>query len=106
MRQVLWNRALSGVVCRNPAPLRTEASSLLGYSKVEAMGKNLVSGFITQEFRQSVNQVLSSALLGKETANFEFPLFTKSGERKERQRAHGHAAPPVSIVWRSLGCCC
>eukprot|EP00927_Polykrikos_kofoidii_P021765 TRINITY_DN20509_c0_g2_i1.p1 TRINITY_DN20509_c0_g2~~TRINITY_DN20509_c0_g2_i1.p1 ORF type:complete len:3301 (-),score=769.44 TRINITY_DN20509_c0_g2_i1:57-9083(-) len=59
------------------------ASSLLGYSGSEAIGKSLVSTFITDEFKQSVNTVLSQALVGKETANFEFPLFTKHGERKD-----------------------
>jgi hypothetical protein len=28
-----------------------------------------------------VKKVLDDALRGKETANYEFPLFTKSGER-------------------------
>ena len=60
-----------------------KASSLLGFTKEETIGKNLVQSFITDEFKDSVNTVLAAALIGKETANFEFPLFTKSGERKE-----------------------
>eukprot|EP00930_Biecheleria_cincta_P101742 TRINITY_DN933_c0_g2_i2.p1 TRINITY_DN933_c0_g2~~TRINITY_DN933_c0_g2_i2.p1 ORF type:complete len:2380 (-),score=509.92 TRINITY_DN933_c0_g2_i2:507-7646(-) len=59
-----------------------KASSLLGYSKEEAMGKSLVQCFITEEFKSSVKQVLAGALIGKETANFEFPMFTKDGERR------------------------
>jgi len=60
-----------------------KASELLGYSKEEAMGKSLVSSFITEEFKEPVNEVLTQALIGKEAANFEFPVFTKKGERKE-----------------------
>ncbi len=33
--------------------------------------------FITQEYQVSVKEVLDNALLGRETANFEFPLYTK-----------------------------
>lgn len=39
--------------------------------------------FIAQEFQQPVNEVLSLALMGKETANFEIALFTKAGTRRE-----------------------
>lgn len=60
-----------------------QASSLLEFTKNETMGKNLVANFITEQFRGSVNDVLSAALKGQETANFEFPMFTKSGERKD-----------------------
>eukprot|EP00931_Biecheleriopsis_adriatica_P106544 TRINITY_DN8097_c0_g3_i2.p1 TRINITY_DN8097_c0_g3~~TRINITY_DN8097_c0_g3_i2.p1 ORF type:complete len:1813 (-),score=330.93 TRINITY_DN8097_c0_g3_i2:209-5092(-) len=60
-----------------------KASSLLGFSKEEALNKSLVQNFITEEFKESVGKVLHSALNGQETANFEFPLFTANGERKE-----------------------
>ena len=60
-----------------------KASRLLGFSKEETIGKNLVENFITDEFKESVNKVLAAALIGSETANFEFPLFTKAGQRKE-----------------------
>ena len=53
-----------------------KASSLLGYSKDEAIGHNLVQRFITEEFKASVDVVLASALIGKEAANFEFPMIT------------------------------
>lgn len=59
-----------------------KASSLLGFTKQETMGKSLVANFITEEFKRSVNEVLTKALAGSETANFEFPLFTKNSERK------------------------
>ena len=55
---------------------------LAGLSKEETIGKSLVANFITEEFKDSVREVLDAALTGKETANFEFPLFTKVGERK------------------------
>eukprot|EP00927_Polykrikos_kofoidii_P021766 TRINITY_DN20509_c0_g3_i1.p1 TRINITY_DN20509_c0_g3~~TRINITY_DN20509_c0_g3_i1.p1 ORF type:complete len:2664 (-),score=619.28 TRINITY_DN20509_c0_g3_i1:88-7101(-) len=60
-----------------------KAASLLGYEKKEAVGQLLVANFITEEFKESVHSVLAAALVGKETANFEFPLFTKHGERKD-----------------------
>jgi len=59
------------------------ASRLLGFDKNDSIGKHFVKNFITAEFRQSVSEVLSLALMGRETANFECPLFTKTGERKE-----------------------
>jgi hypothetical protein len=43
------------------------------------MGKNLVTEFITDEFMADVQAVLDQALQGEETANFQFPLMTKSG---------------------------
>eukprot|EP00930_Biecheleria_cincta_P101740 TRINITY_DN933_c0_g1_i1.p1 TRINITY_DN933_c0_g1~~TRINITY_DN933_c0_g1_i1.p1 ORF type:complete len:2241 (-),score=455.68 TRINITY_DN933_c0_g1_i1:336-6929(-) len=60
-----------------------KASSLLCFTKEEAMGKSLVQNFITKEFKASVSDVLAAALNGVDTANFEFPLFTKLGERRE-----------------------
>ena len=39
--------------------------------------------FITQEYQQSVKDVLDNALQGSETANFEFPLYTKDRRRVE-----------------------
>jgi len=60
-----------------------KASSLLGYSKLEALGKSLVQNFINEEFKDSVNKVLQEALNGRETANFGFPMFTKDDERRE-----------------------
>jgi len=59
------------------------AIKLVGYSIEEVMGKNLVQGFITKEYRDAVSAVLDKAMGGKETANFEFPLITKHGVRIE-----------------------
>ena len=43
------------------------------------MGRNLVEDFITPEFQASVKEVLDNALLGVQTDNFEFPLYTMDG---------------------------
>ena len=59
------------------------AAKISGYSKEETMGKRLVAEFITPEYRASVQAVLTKALRGDETANYEFPLFTKGGARVE-----------------------
>ena len=57
-----------------------KAMEITGYSKDEVLGRSLVRDFITAEFQDSVQEVLQNALRGKETANFEFPLYTKDGE--------------------------
>jgi PAS domain S-box-containing protein len=43
----------------------------------------LFQDFITQEYQVSVKEVLDNALQGRETANFEFPLYTKDRQRVE-----------------------
>jgi len=40
-----------------------------------------VSEFITDEYKAPVKQVLDNALHGNETANYEFPLYTKTSQR-------------------------
>lgn len=57
-------------------------ANITEYSKEEALGKHLVDNFISEQYRDSVRKVLEEALAGQETANFEFPLFTKKYERK------------------------
>ena len=47
------------------------------------MGKDLVATYITSEFQASVRDVLKNALGGTQTDNYEFPLYTKGGERVE-----------------------
>ena len=59
------------------------ASALTGYAGQDVMGKHLVNDFITPEYKQSVQNVFETALQGTETANFEFPLITKTGARVE-----------------------
>jgi PAS domain S-box-containing protein len=57
------------------------SEKITGFKKKEVLGKNLVQTYITEDFRKSVKKVLDDALLGKETANYEFPLFAKDGAR-------------------------
>ncbi|MFT4712556.1 MAG: PAS domain S-box-containing protein [Candidatus Azotimanducaceae bacterium] len=58
-----------------------QSEKITGYSKAEVMGRDLVADFITDDFKVSVGEVLDNALKGKETENYEFPLFSKSGGR-------------------------
>jgi PAS domain S-box-containing protein len=57
------------------------AEVLTGFDKADVMGKDLVGGFITDDYKASVKAVLDKALKGEESANYEFPLFSKSGDR-------------------------
>ena len=54
---------------------------LTGFTKLEVLGKDLVHEFITDDYKDSVREVLELALGGQETSNYEFPLFTKQGGR-------------------------
>ena len=54
-----------------------KAAQIVGYTSDEVMGRDLVEDFITPEYKAAVKEVLDNALQGRETANFEFPLFTK-----------------------------
>jgi PAS domain S-box-containing protein len=58
-----------------------QSEKITGYTKAEVLGQNLVANFITDEYKVAVGEVLNKALEGEETANYEFPLYTKSGER-------------------------
>jgi PAS domain S-box-containing protein len=60
-----------------------KSAAIVGYTSEEVMGHDLVAEFISPEFRESVKAVLDRALHGEETANYEFPLFTKNQERVE-----------------------
>jgi len=57
------------------------AEKITGFSKVEVLGKDLVAEFITDEYKAPVKQVLDNALHGEQRANYEFPLYTKTGQR-------------------------
>jgi len=57
-----------------------KAAEITGYGKDEVMGRSLVKDFITADYQESVWDVLDKALSGIETANFEFPLYTKEGD--------------------------
>ncbi|MFT7266260.1 MAG: PAS domain S-box-containing protein [Halioglobus sp.] len=60
-----------------------KAATLTGFGKEEVMGQDLVAGFITDEFKESVSTVLQEALAGKDAASFECPLLTKDGSSLE-----------------------
>ncbi len=60
-----------------------QAALITGYSKVEALGNDLVETYIDDEYKTSVSDVLARALAGTNTANYEFPLYSRSGERVE-----------------------
>jgi len=57
------------------------AEQITGYAKSEVYGKDLVAEFITEEYKAPVKRVLDSALLGVESASYEFPLYTKTDQR-------------------------
>ena len=58
-----------------------KSAEITGFKKEEVLGENLVKTYISEDFREPVKLVLDKALEGKETANYEFPLFTKDGKR-------------------------
>jgi len=58
-----------------------QAEKITGFHKIEVLGRDLVADFITDDYKASVGLVLANALRGDETANYEFPLYTKSGDR-------------------------
>ena len=71
----------------------------------KVMGENLVETFISPEFRPRVADVLSNALRGIQTANFEFPLITRPGTTIEillnatpRNDLHGK----ISLIYSTL----
>jgi len=80
------------------------AEQLTGFAKVDVMGKDLVAGFITDDYKVSVKGILDKALQGEESANYEFPLYTKTGERVDvllnstsRRDAAGHIVGVVGV---------
>jgi PAS domain S-box-containing protein len=58
-----------------------KVAEITGFDKMEVLNHNLVEEFIHSDYKPMVKHVLENALQGKETANFEFPLFTKDQER-------------------------
>ena len=56
-----------------------KAAKITGYSKNDVTGKPFVETYITKEYKTSVKNVLDQALKGKETSNYEVPIFTKNG---------------------------
>jgi PAS domain S-box-containing protein len=58
-----------------------QAEKITCFNRKEVMDRDLVANFITDDYKASVGDILEKALKGEETANFEFPLYTKSGDR-------------------------
>ncbi|HIG68589.1 MAG TPA: PAS domain-containing protein [Myxococcales bacterium] len=58
-----------------------KAARITGFAKIDVMGHPLVDQFITEGFKSSVREVLDKALQGEQTANYEFPLYTKDSAR-------------------------
>ena len=76
------NAPIFGIDSRGLVNEWNQASEkITGFTKVEVLGKDLVSEFITDEYKAPVKQVLDNALHGNETANYEFPLYTKTSQR-------------------------
>ncbi|MBT5328767.1 MAG: PAS domain-containing protein, partial [Gemmatimonadetes bacterium] len=55
------------------------SEKITGFKKEEVLGKDLVQGYITEDYQGAVKEVLDDALKGQERSNYEFPLFTKDG---------------------------
>jgi PAS domain S-box-containing protein len=58
-----------------------QAEKITCFNKEDVVDQDLVANFITDDYKASVGEILEKALKGEETTNFEFPLFTKSGDR-------------------------
>lgn len=54
---------------------------ITGYTKAEAMGSDFVNQFIPEDFKETVQKVLSETLKGRHVEDFEFPLRSKKGKR-------------------------
>jgi len=59
------------------------ASCITGYIKKEMLGKSLLEAYINPEYQGLVSKVFPKALRGEDTANFEFPIFSKNRDRLE-----------------------
>ncbi len=57
--------------------MERERAKLVGYTPEEVMGKNLVTGFITDEFMADVQAVLDQALQGKGDSQLPVPAHDK-----------------------------
>ena len=57
------------------------SEKITGFTKKEVLGQDLVKRYITSAYQTKVKKVLDNALKGEETANFEFPIFSKDGNR-------------------------
>jgi PAS domain S-box-containing protein len=81
-----------------------KTAATLGWSKIEAFGRDLVETFIAPDDRRDVKEVLHKALHGDASANFEFTIFTPDGKRREillnattRRGADGEVVGVISV---------
>jgi PAS domain S-box-containing protein len=81
-----------------------QSENITGFNKDEVMGRDLVADFVTDAHKVLVADVLAKALKGEETANYEFPLLTKSGDQVDillnsstRYDASGQAVGVVGV---------
>ncbi|MFT5277914.1 MAG: PAS domain S-box-containing protein [Granulosicoccus sp.] len=79
-------------------------ANITGFNKKEVLGRDLVSEFITDDYKVAVGDVLAKALDGEETENFEFSLVSKAGCRVDvltnsttRRDAAGNVIGVVSV---------
>ena len=69
LRVTVWNDRTAG---------------LTGFAKDEALGQFLVEKFIDEDSQDSVREVLRKALVdGVNTENYQLPLYTKAGARRD-----------------------
>lgn len=55
---------------------------ITGYKKKDVINKDLVQSYIAKDYQKSVTKILRKALLGKETNNYDFLIYTKYGQHK------------------------
>ena len=57
-----------------------QTQEITGYSKEETFDEPLVAKFIAPHMQQKVEEILTCALQGNETSNYELEFVSKSGE--------------------------
>lgn len=58
-------------------------TKITGYEESEALGKNIIDGFIKPKNRDEVRAVLEHTLkTGEGKYRYEFPLFSKTGRKR------------------------
>jgi PAS domain S-box-containing protein len=95
------NAPIFGVDCQGlVTEWNNKAAEITLFSREEVLGKDLVKVYISAEYRESVQLVLSNALQGQVVANFEFPLYTKDNRRVE---VILNATPRTDVSGRIVG---
>jgi PAS domain S-box-containing protein len=95
------NAPIFGIDCKGlVTEWNNKAAEITQFSREEVLGKDLVKVYISIEYRESVQLVLSNALQGQVVANFEFPLYTKDNRRVE---VILNATPRTDVSGRIVG---